>query len=61
MDDHDVSMLLPVPEREFTNKTLYSWAYHKFSAMGKKIGMDDVTLKHLCRCKARKIVADFGV
>ena len=66
IDEDDVTMILPVPARHLfshkkTNKKLYSWAYHCYETVGRKLyGHEGEFLKRLCRAKGNKIVSMYG-
>ena len=62
IDGSDVSELPPVPaDREFTWNGLYSWAYHKYEVLGRKLhGYQGEVLKAHCRAKAQRIMQLHG-
>ena len=60
-NDDDISMLMPLPPLPQPNNNLYSWAYHKYERIGKKLGQEGEILKCLCRAKGRKVLELYGV
>ena len=57
-DDLDITMLLPVPKRDWpTRGHLYPWAYHKFETFAKRMKIQNrEVVKALSRCKAGRVV-----
>ena len=58
--DDDIDILGCLPDRPFTHKKLYSWAYHKWEVLGKKLGTKGEALKKQCREKAKKAVVVYA-
>ena len=54
--DESVELLLPIPARDYTRNTLYSWAYHKSESLARKSGCMPDDVKHISRVKANEIL-----